>query len=521
MRLSGCWSVSSRHAFLRAVLVVALASGLALSSAPALGAGAAAPQRAAIDLRGAQVVARTDPGFVSFVASAGFFVGDLRAPAGSDPERPDPCCRAGWNWDRPPASFDRAKFLRLVRAFVGQRKAYLRLFPVGLSAWRPLMSVVRDLRLRVFLNVSVAPRLPSGAWRSEPTEQIFQEIAAHGDPVDAVEYGNEPNLFGVSDRLPGYSAATYAAELQNFAALLRRYLPKTKIVSSGPYLSPSDPNGERPFKPASLGPEARDFLSLLPRHFFDAVGFHYYPGWGEFRCPNFQPHIPKDRPLESAFLDEILRHEAYMRQLRDQYQPRAPLWITETGNASCGGDPDWSRSFAATFFWLNELGQMARRGVQVVFRQSMSDGDYALLNWATTDPTPDYWASLLWRRLMGERQLAVSLRAPRNVRVFASCTAGRRSGSVTFLVLNLDRRPLRLRLPIEGSRRVRVFVVTAPALSASQVFLNGKALSAPDGRVPPLPAKIANRSVRLPATSYAFVVQPIARAVCAPRASDR
>src|SRR5262249_58171455 len=83
-----------------------------------------------------------------------------------------------------------------------------------------------------------------------------------------------------------------------------------------------------------------------------------------------------------------------------------------------------------------ELGTMARLGVPVVVRQDLSGSNYGLIDDATLEPNPDYWASLLWRRLMGTRVLAASTDATMPVRVYAHCARG--GGGVTLLALNLS-----------------------------------------------------------------------------------
>ena len=92
-------------------------------------------------------------------------------------------------------------------------------------------------------------------------------------------------------------------------------------------------------------------------------------------------------------------------------------------------------------------------------RQTLLGGNYELLDHNTYEPNPDFYAALLWRRLMGVKVLDVDLhRHPRSgsgsgsgsesemVRAYASCTprgktaeARRKSeGSVTLLLLNLS-----------------------------------------------------------------------------------
>ena len=84
-----------------------------------------------------------------------------------------------------------------------------------------------------------------------------------------------------------------------------------------------------------------------------------------------------------------------MRSIRE-----SRIWLTETGETACGGDP-WAASFLDSFRYVDQLGRLAKGGVQVVMHNTLAASDYGLLDETTYEPRPNYWAALLWRRLMG------------------------------------------------------------------------------------------------------------------------
>lgn len=84
------------------------------------------------------------------------------------------------------------------------------------------------------------------------------------------------------------------------------------------------------------------------------------------------------------------------------------IQLGETSSAFDGGTPNVSDSFASTFGWVDKLGLSSRLGLSRVVRQQLCCGAaYDLLQARGHRPTPDYWATLLWKRLMGTRVLAV------------------------------------------------------------------------------------------------------------------
>jgi hypothetical protein len=97
--------------------------------------------------------------------------------------------------------------------------------------------------------------------------------------------------------------------------------------------------------------------------------------------------------------------------------------------------------------------------------------DYGLLDENSFLPRPNYWAALLWHRLMGETVLDAGV-AAEGLHVYAHARRDR-VGAVSLLLLNLDRlqaRSVRLAAP---SRR---YTLTATPLDGDAIRLNGAAL---------------------------------------------
>ena len=69
----------------------------------------------------------------------------------------------------------------------------------------------------------------------------------------------------------------------------------------------------------------------------------------------------------------------FYRNLRDQFASGKPMWVTETADAACGGNP-WASTFLDTFRYLDQLGRLAKQGVQVVMHNTLAASDYGLIN---------------------------------------------------------------------------------------------------------------------------------------------
>ena len=149
--------------------------------------------------------------------------------------------------------------------------------------------------------------------------------------------------------------------------------------------------------------------------------------------------------------------------------PGKPFWNTETGETACGGNP-WAKTFLDSFRYLDQLGRLARQGVQVVAHNTLAASDYALLDEKTYEPHPSFWGALLWRRLMGTTALDTGVQNRAGIHVYAHCLHGV-PGGVVMLVLNTSRtEPMSLRMAVAADH----YTLAAPELTSRSVMLNGR-----------------------------------------------
>ena len=151
---------------------------------------------------------------------------------------------------------------------------------------------------------------------------------------------------------------------------------------------------------------------------------------------------PRPTPRSEEWLGRTDATLAFYRKLRDAFAPGKPLWLTETADAACGGNPS-ARTFLDTFRYLDQLGRLAKHGVEVVAHNTLVASDYGLLDDVTLTPKPNYWGALLWRKLMDTKVLEPGVPIQSGLHLYAHCLRGT-PGGVALLAINNDRAAARV-----------------------------------------------------------------------------
>ena len=359
------------------------------------------------------------------------------------------------------------------------------------------------------LNAGAGPRDAAGRWQPAQARSLLAYAATRGDPVAIWELGNEVNAYGALLHL-SLDAATYASDVRTARLLIDQAMPSSALAAPASAFTPLI--GE--FHPILADVLADAGASL------DVVTWHWYPQQSH-RCP-LTRRAQLETLLDPAVLDETATFAGIVEAARDAGAPQAAVWLGETGNAQCGGEAGISDTFVASLWWLDELGLLARRGQQVIVRQTLSGAAYGLIDDATLEPRPDYYASLLWRRLMGTRILDAHEQAVHPpLRIYASCTRssapGFVPGSVTALLINLDTGAATIGFDGVGAT-ADIFVGSAATLDSKELLVNAAPVHSESDGAPPdfVPVHSAAPMLTIPAVSWAFVVLPGAHAKACP-----
>jgi hypothetical protein len=245
-----------------------------------------------------------------------------------------------------------------------------------------------------------------------------------------------------------------------------------------------------------------DLLSASPRPVFDVFSYHFY-GAASIRCASMGAgaQTTAEVALSDEWLSRADRSYFFYSSVRDRFDPGKPIWITEIADAACGGNP-WANTFLDSFRYLDQHGRLARDGVSIAFHNTLASSEYGLLDQNTFAPRPNYWAALLWKRLMGQNVLDPGPSRP-GLNLYAQCLRGH-PGGVTLLAINTSRTYNRsIELPMAAER----YTLTAEKLEATRVRLNGEDLQlGTDDDLPPLRGqRIASGQVEFPPVSITFL----------------
>ncbi|XP_055955938.1 heparanase-like [Patella vulgata] len=286
-------------------------------------------------------------------------------------------------------------------------------YAMKVADWDNLNHLVMNAGLDLIFNFNVLLR-KNGHWDPTNAKELLEYTVKQGYKPAGYELGNEPNYFR--------GAVSEKQLAKDFAAL------KNIVSSSGvpPFLTIGPDVGG--MLPGSKAPTfLKNFLEAGGGDVVDVVTVHQYYSTGR----NVTLKDFTDRKVLDTFIPEV---DLFVKTCNEK-APNKQCWLGETSSFSHGGAPHISDRYVAGFLWLDKLGLSALRGLQGVLRQQFYGGNYALLD-TNLNPNPDYWLTLIYKRLVGSPVFDVTQTKDPNVRVYAHCTnvsssIGYKPGSIT------------------------------------------------------------------------------------------
>jgi hypothetical protein len=331
--------------------------------------------------------------------------------------------------------------------------------------WKGVVDFARAVNAEIVTSMATSPgaRDATGLWQSDQALRLFAYTKSAGGRIAAAEFMNEPNLAAMGGAPKGYDAAAYGRDFRAFVAFMKASAPDAIVLGPGSASETAE-------VPSIAGFIATGDLLAASGPGIDAFSYHHYGALSQ-RCSGIPGETTPEAALSEDWLARTDRTRAFYQSLRDEFAQDKPMWLTETAEAACGGNP-WASTFLDTFRYLDQLGRLARTGVQVVAHNTLlAASDYGPLDETTFRPRPNYWAALLWRRLMGTVILDAGVH--KEMHLYAHCRRGARGG-VALLAINTSKTATAtLRLPVASER----YTLSAEHLQSADMKLNGTALT--------------------------------------------
>ncbi|XP_064603735.1 inactive heparanase-2-like isoform X1 [Liolophura sinensis] len=361
-----------------------------------------------------------------------------------------------------------------------------------------LYHFARDVGWDMIFDLNLLHR-HHGEWDSTNAESLMKYAASKGYRFH-LELGNEPNLY--ERRGIHVDPAQIGRDYGKLKHLMNSIHPFNEMMLVGPA-----------FTGSFHVDYAEKFLSTGSTY-IDAMTVHqYYMDGSKAKAEDF---------LNPDILDNFKRLAIHRSQeaLSKHSKGTKTTWVLETSSAYGGGAPVLSESFIAGFTWLDELGMAAANGIPVVARQNFVGAHYSLV--ANDNPLPDYWLTLLHKRLVGRKVLKVtSSEHNRHFRIYAHCSKehGHPHG-VTFFFQNMLSSEVKLNLEQYTNHYYELYILTAGgdgSLTSKTVKLNGHELHMNGDSLPTL-SPVTDRvwPVKVPGHSFGFLVSPHADASACP-----
>ncbi len=337
--------------------------------------------------------------------------------------------------------------------------------PLTQAIWHQLHDFCQrnDLWLMFTFKYGLFERRLQGQWQANEVIDLLTYSQQNNQNIAICELGNELNAYWAFHGITAQpSAKKLAKDYDQFIRCVRQYSPASLIAGPGSAFWPRIGEAVKPFSNITV-----PFLENLTEP-LDIVDWHYYPFQSSRSPVKTRAATPRNL-LSLNALDSFEKYALKLDEYRRQYQPQAQVWTGESGSAQCGGQAKLSDRFISSFWWADQLGRGAKLGQQVMIRQSLIGGDYALINRQTLKPNPDFWVSWLWEKLMGNEVYQVQ---SSDSSILVYCHNAKKAGKCTLLIINMTPQFRMIHCHHFGLKKKR-FEITADSLTAKKIRING------------------------------------------------
>jgi heparanase len=369
------------------------------------------------------------------------------------------------------------------------------------SQWKGVIDYLKatDSKLITSFAVSNGVRDALGVWTPKEAQKLANYTKKMGGEIAAAELFNEPTMPTAGGEMDkNYGPENFAKDVAVFNSWAKKEVPNMLTLGPGS-VGEGIPGVSFAMGGMKIMP-TDSMMSANPKPQFDVFSYHYY-GAASMRMMRSGPFsIKAENALDSGWLRRTDTVADYYIGLRNKYMPGKPVWITETAEAAAGGDP-FSATYLDCFRYLYQLGSLAKKGIQVICHNTLASSEYGLIDQDTHLPKPNYWAALLWAKLMGTEVYDAGNAAP-DVYLFAHNWKGHANG-ITVLVINTNNNSKSIEIPSEAGQ----YTLTSKELQGNTVQLNGQDLHLDANDMLPeiFGRKTSAGKVELPSRSITFL----------------
>ena len=345
------------------------------------------------------------------------------------------------------------------------------------AQWKGVLDFVKVVDGKLLVSVANCPGNHSAEepWDPAQMKLLFDYSRNYGVPIRAAEFTNEPNALELSGLPKGYTGEQFSRDHDLFVKYMRENYPEVILV--GPCtvgdaaLGPSykDENASPGLSP-NLRILTTDGLIASCTENLDVFSYHYYNGVSE-RGAAMGGHWQADQTFTEKYLALAGDCARVYSPLRDKYVPNGQMWVTESGDAGGGGNT-WASTYMDVPRTLNELGEFPTITDGIIFHNTFASSDYGYLQHTTFDPRPNYFAVLLWNRLMGEVVYDTGLPVVEGAHVYAHSRKDGKEGLVYLVINNSLTEETIVSIPKEAE----IYVLGAEKIRSRVMQLNGKDL---------------------------------------------
>lgn len=373
-------------------------------------------------------------------------------------------------------------------------------FVLTKEQWQGALDFAKEVNAQLLVSVANCKGVHEngdGAWMPDQAKVLWDYTEAQGMTIDYAEFMNEPNLLQGMMLPENYSVNDYARDHDLFAKWLREKHPETKLVG------PCSADGDRGSVAGGFGAlllrtnDLIDKLTIMPEIF----SYHSYNGISE-RGQMFGQHYDFSEITSNEYLAVTMKDLEYHIPMRDKYMPGAPMWITESADAACGGNT-WASTFVESIRYVTELALFNQRTDGIIFHNTLASSAYGLLEAETHNPRPQYWAALLYSKLAGTTVYDTHEELIEGAHVFAHSRKDKKDG-ICYIIVNNSRTDVTtIEVPV-----CEKYVLSSDAIRSLDIQLNGTVLQMVDDITMPEinGEKTEAGKIELPPCSITFIV---------------